>query len=169
MRIALDIDDTLAQFYPAACKYFGKEVVQTDIWDMDGYASFIPQNYEEILHNKKFWTNLEILSPPESINFDFFCYMTSLSVERFDERVRWIESNKYPNKPIIFTEDKISMCLSLGIDVIIDDKPQTIEEARSVGILGILFRPPYMTDNGKPCITDLREVTQFLEWHGVAQ
>ena len=38
--------------------------------------------------------------------------------------------------------DKITRCVELGIDVLVDDSPVNIGRARSAGILAATHRPP---------------------------
>lgn len=142
--IALDIDDVLAQFYPAMCVKFNKPCQQIDIWDGEGEALFVAQNCHIINDNRRFWMNLEKLSRPQDITFDVDYYITSSPRMMLNTRREWLRGHGFPSAPVISTHEKISEMRRLGVNVLVDDNVKTLDEVVKAGMVGIQFVPPYM-------------------------
>lgn len=165
-KIALDLDDVLAQFYPAMCKRFGVPVMQTNIWDPQGHASVVANNFHIIQHNKNFWLNLERLSSPEDITFPVDCYLTSSPPLMKQARQQWLSMHKFPQAPLIMTSNKAEVMRQRDIDVLIDDKPSTIQSVNSNSqLIGIQFVPPYMSElaEGADIVRHLSIVPEVLK------
>ena len=139
LKVALDVDGILANFYLSACKKFDKPYTKVFHFGTD----WIKKIFSKIANDKDFWGNLEILNPPEAIDFDFDVYMTHLPEKMLGSRIEWLKKNGFPDKPVIVSGDKAKTCLEMGIDVLIDDKPSTIKECKEVGILAIQYVPYY--------------------------
>jgi len=163
VSIGLDVDDVIAGFYSAMCKKFGKEEIQTDIWDSKGYCKFIVDNFDKIRLDEEFWRTLPVLSSPESITFDFDYYISSFPIEMFEARRAWLKDNGFPDKPLLCSKDKLTTCREYGINVLIDDKKSTISDVMCGGdVLGIWFRPHYMIEDGQD-IDNLNQVMDIIE------
>ena len=170
MIIALDVDDTLLALYPSLCKRFGKEPVHTNIWDGEGACKWIANEFP-LLYNVEdgFWENLEFLSNPKDIDFEFHCYITAIPHHLMESRRRNLKKLGFPDKPIICTEgSKLDAMREHGIDILIDDKPSTVREINESGDkTAIQFVPYYMTghDVYHPLLTvyNLDEVGPLLE------
>ena len=162
--IALDIDDVLAQFYPAMCVKFNKPCQQIDIWDGEGEALFVAQNHHIVRDNKRFWMNLDKLSRPEDITFRVDYYITSSPRVLLNSRREWLRGNKFPNAPVISTSEKIAEMRRLGVDVLVDDNITTLREVAKAGLIPIQFVPPYMRviDPELNPITHLSQVPKIL-------
>jgi len=165
-KIALDVDDCLAGFYPAMCKKFNRPEFQVDIWDAEVDCKWVAQKFPELYNNIGFWKHLPILSDPNSITFDVDCYITALPNSLGLLRKCWLNDNGFPDRPLICeTGSKVDIMQSRGIDVLIDDKPSTIRAVREAGLVGIQFVPAYMNNydrNDPHTIRHLSEVTNIL-------
>lgn len=162
--IALDIDDVLAQFYPAMCIKAGRPCEQIDIWDGKNEALFIPQNLHLVENNRKFWMNLDKLSRPSDINFTVDYYITASPKFMLKARQEWLDGHGFPPAPVISTDDKVYEMRRLGVNVLIDDNPTTLRRVITAGMLGIQFVPPYMRviDMELNPITHLSQVPKIL-------
>ena len=164
MRIGLDIDDVLAQFFPAMCQRVGRACKQINIWDGDNEAAFVRINMPKVEGNYRFWLNLDPLSRPADITFEFDYYITSSPKSMIDYRVQWLRMHGFPVKRVVHSDNKIQTMLDLNIDVLIDDKPSTLESVQQAGLIPIQFVPPYMSiinQNLNP-IRHLSEVNSIL-------
>jgi hypothetical protein len=162
-RKVIDVDDVLANFYLAMCRKFNKPYISTDIWEV----KWIGEVFDQVMNDEEFWENLPVLSPPESITFDFDFYLTAMPPQMQKARARWLQKNGYPDKPLIVSNEKTKFCLKNDIQVIIDDKPTTVKEAAQEGIIAFQFVPYYYPENrmyqGVKIIRHLDEVTQILK------
>ena len=166
-KIALDVDDVLAAFYPEVCKRFGMPEVKTNIWDGKGTCKWIADKFPNLYYEKEFWENMGVLSNPLSITFDFECYITSIPDFLCEMRVEWLKRHGFPDKPVVCTNDnKLQRMKEEGIDILIDDNPSTIKEVREGGLIGIQFIPYYMSNYNERdpfSIRHLSEVNQIVE------
>lgn len=157
--IALDIDDTLAQFYPAMCKRLSLPCKRINIWDGAGEASFIANNFYIVENSKRFWLNLEKESRPEDINFEVDYYITSSPPLMRQHRKAWLDAHGFPNAPILISNDKIQTMRQRGIDVLIDDKPSTLEAVKQNNFIPIQYVPSYMSDE-RPHLNIIRHLSE---------
>jgi len=166
-KIALDIDDVLACFYQDFCKYLNRKEDRINIWDGEKDAKWIKDNFKLVENNKVFWTQLNTLSNPESIDFDVECYITASPASMIKYRKLWLEINGFPKRPVYHSSNKLEIMNRLNIDILIDDKPDTINNINKngKGKLGIQFKPGYMSKDSNDrskIITHLSEVKKFL-------
>ena len=166
--IALDVDDVLAAFYPAMCKKFNRPEVKTNIWDGKKSCKWIADSFPAMWEDKEFWANMNMLSYPQSITFDFKCYLTAIADSLCGVRREWLSKNGFPDKPVICTtsKHKVDIMRDLDIDVLIDDKPSTIKSVRDAGLIGIQFIPHYMSnfDPEDPfSVRHLSEINEIIE------
>src|SRR5918911_279572 len=56
---------------------------------------------------------------------------------------RWLEDVGIPFDDLHCSWDKVSRCVELGIDVLVDDSPVNLERARDEGILGATILHPW--------------------------
>ena len=57
--------------------------------------------------------------------------------------VSWLEQSGIPFDDLHCSWDKVTRCVELGIDVLVDDSPVNLERAREAGILGATLRHPW--------------------------
>jgi len=163
MKIALDIDDVLASFYPAICNRMGMPEKKVNIWDGEVACNWIVKAMPLVEYDIDFWKNLKTLSNPSSIDFNVDCYITSSPVHLITIRARWLLDNGFPERPIFSTSDKLGLMIDREIDILIDDKIPTIDLVNNSGKIGIQFKPPYMTEeisDKSKIITHLSEISQ---------
>lgn len=163
MKIALDIDDVLARFYSSFCKKLEVPEVKVDIWDpVDSNWSY--QVFADIENDIDFWMSLDTLSTPQSITFDIECYITASPEEV--KRKEWLLSKGFPDRPVYHTSDKLALMKILDLDILVDDKPETINMINDHGLIGIQFKPSYMLaeiEDKSRIITHLSEVNKFIK------
>jgi FMN phosphatase YigB (HAD superfamily) len=56
---------------------------------------------------------------------------------------RWLEDVGIPFDDLHCSYDKVTRCVELGIDVLVDDSPVNLERARAEGILGATILQPW--------------------------
>jgi uncharacterized HAD superfamily protein len=56
---------------------------------------------------------------------------------------RWLEEHEIPYDDLHCSYDKVTRCVELGIDVLVDDSPVNLERARTEGILGATILHPW--------------------------
>lgn len=164
-KIALDIDDVLAAFYPAMCIKYKKPELKVDIWDGKEDCKWLGECMPEVDADPSFYYNLDVLSHPNTINFDFTCYITSSPQSLVYVRKAWLSRNGFPDKPVLHSKDKLGTMKSLGIDILVDDKISTIETINKGNRIALQFKPPYMSaeiEDKSKIITHLSEVNKWL-------
>lgn len=170
-RVALDIDDVLAGFYPGMCKRFFKPFKKVNIWDGEVECKWIVDHFSIIEDDVEFWMNLDTVSKPTDIQFEVACYLTASPKKLLDVRREWLSKAGFPAAEIICAKDKLGEMIHRKLDLLIDDKIATVNkinsdlECKQLEIRAIQFKPPYMTaecDSRDSIITNLREVNEFL-------
>lgn len=161
-KVAIDIDDVLAQFYPAMCRRMGQPCKRINIWDGKGEAHFVAANFHIVENNRRFWLGLEKESRPEDITFEFSHYITASPPLMRQYREEWLKMMGFPHKPVIAAEDKAQVMRRLHIDVLVDDKPATLEHIQSQGLIGIQYVPSYMSDE-REHLNPIRHLSQVPE------
>jgi hypothetical protein len=82
---------------------------------------------------------------------------------------RWLEEIGLPYHDLHCSYDKISRCVELGVDVLVDDSPVNIEAARAEGILAATLLHPWNEDlaahDGVVAAPDWDGLREALEPH----
>jgi uncharacterized HAD superfamily protein len=73
----------------------------------------------------------------------------------------WLHQIGLPHDELYCSDDKISRCLEIGIDVLIDDSPDTLVRAVEVGITAATLEHPWNKD--------VVNVILAPDWHTLAQ
>lgn len=80
---------------------------------------------------------------------------------------RWLDEVGIPFDDLHCSYDKVTRCVELGIDVLVDDSPVNLERARAEGILGATIRHPWNQElegtDGFVFADDWRELRERLE------
>jgi uncharacterized HAD superfamily protein len=80
---------------------------------------------------------------------------------------RWLEKVGIPFDDLHCSWDKVTRCVELGIDVLVDDSPVNLERAREEGILGATILHPWNREfegqDGVVVANDWRELRARLE------
>jgi 5'(3')-deoxyribonucleotidase len=81
----------------------------------------------------------------------------------------WLRRIQMPFDDLHCSFDKVSRCVELGIDVLVDDSPVNLERAREHGILGATIVHPWNEQlrdtDGVVTAADWRELRERLEPH----
>lgn len=154
--VALDVDGVLLDSYGHLMSTVGENVKMLDKWSDED----INNHFRAISKNVDWWRTIPQMVSPSAINFEFDYYLTSIPTHLIEARLENLKSLGFPIKPLIASFDKVSVCLEKGIDVLVDDKEETIIECRNFGINGILVKPYYYDcEYGK----DLTPIRSILE------
>jgi uncharacterized HAD superfamily protein len=80
---------------------------------------------------------------------------------------RWLEDTGIPFDDLHCSWDKVTRCVELGIDVLIDDSPVNLERARDEGILGATILHPWNREfegqDGVVVANDWKELREQLQ------
>jgi uncharacterized protein len=81
----------------------------------------------------------------------------------------WLQRIGLPYDDLHCSYDKVTRCIELGIDVLVDDSPVNLERARAAGMLGATIRHPWNEHldgaDGFVVAADWRELRDRLEPH----
>lgn len=173
MKIALDIDDVLAGYAKGVHETFGKKIEPHNHWDAfdstgllilktdekDNVIGYTQDYLDKCEHNQDFWYHLEPISLPCDIPKQTVCYITSSPKNMVEVRINWLAKHGFPKLPVIHSKDKAKTMLGLGVDLLVDDKLDTVKQVRQTNILdAIHFRPWYSTLEEDISITNLSKV-----------
>lgn len=134
LRCALDIDDTLLDWWGAYKKKFPNS-------DFSNQA-LITRNVRKLQYDKEFWENLELLEAP---NFDIHIYSTKRINPKSYTRNSLIK-NGLPIKPIYQTYHQNGNKADIikgRCDVLIDDSYNNVTKAIRSGLPALLIDRPH--------------------------
>ena len=134
LRIALDLDDTILDFWGAYTRRFPGE--------RNLINSVITKNVRKLQYDKEFWENLELLEKP---NFEAHIYATKRINSKKYTRNSLLKQG-LPIKPIYQmyhqTGNKASM-IKGRCDVLIDDSYFNVTKAIRSGLPALLIDRPH--------------------------
>jgi hypothetical protein len=154
-RIALDIDSTLHHYWGLleriALDRFGVEIPYADqrTW---GITQLEREELIEAVAESHSDENIEGAEPYEGAveavrrwhDEGHWIHVTSHRREGCAPATRrWLESTGFPYDDLHCSFDKISRCVELGIDVLVDDSPVNIRAAREHGMLAATLIHPW--------------------------
>jgi 5'(3')-deoxyribonucleotidase len=184
LLIAVDMDNTLNNFSLHFFKYVNKLGYEYDITKYQSYemdrAILVPPTMQKeikdtIFNLDEFWLTIPLLDEATRENFEWLyeSYPTVIVTTPFkdtkkfrDTKIAWIKNNlPFVNvKDIIFATEKWEM----NIDVIIEDKPDTLYECYKNGMVTVA--PSCVYTNGLPYIDhmlyswrDLKSIMTSIE------
>ena len=136
-KIALDLDDTVADFLGAYKAHYNlsKDIKQ---WF---FSYKTPDNLKLLEKNKEFWVNMPVLHIPD-FTPAFYISSREIPVEWSKE---FLEKNNLPCKDVFhvgYSESKNEILQSQNCQLFIDDKLENIISAQKAGIAS------YLMDNG---------------------
>lgn len=167
LRIGLDIDDTLADFFPEYQKYFNTKKYPHRLKEHN-----ITKNVVRVLKfDRNFWINLPIKNV---ISFTPELYCTSRVCNK-DWTKQWLRINNFPNSPVyqIFGHGVNKARLIKGkVDIFVDDSFINFKLLNMSGIPCLLLDQKGTKDwdyNGKIYSLELNEILEeyFLFKHRV--
>lgn len=151
-RIALDIDDVLADFVPSLFKHYKRDLEPHDHWDSNGPTGELYQRavQDGTWVDPNFWYNMSPLVVGDAFDnlhqLPIACYLTSSPQSMLHVRRAWLKENGFPTLPVVHAEGKGLAMYRLGVNVLFDDSLQNIRSAQREGMLGIMVKPWYSTN-----------------------
>ena len=135
IKIALDIDDTIASFIESFNKYFNVNLINLDSQKIT--------NLVRILRlNKKFWSELPLLEFPD---FEPCIYATKRINPKSYTRI-FLQKYNLPIKPIyqVYTqEDNKARIIKGHCDILIDDSWFNVQQCLNSGLPALLITRPH--------------------------
>lgn len=161
IKVALDVDGCCLNWFKRVCEVYQRPY-RAEKWDVD----WIKEHWSRIENNPACWVGLEALDYP---NFEFDLYLTSIPEKWIYARKANLFSLDFPNKPVIVSYDKINYCLDKGIDLLIDDRPDTVIEAQEKGLKCIQVYPHYAQypTVGTWVVEKISEIPSILEYETI--
>jgi hypothetical protein len=91
-----------------------------------------------------------------------FIHITShRAVDAHPHTSEWLKRIGLPHDELYCSDDKLTRCVEIGIDVLIDDAPMTLTRARELGIIAATLEHPWNRD--------VEGVIIASDWAGLAQ
>jgi uncharacterized HAD superfamily protein len=175
MRIAIDIDSTLHHYWDVlseiSLRRFGVELPYEEqfTWGItrlreDQLALCIEESHSEelILAGKPYPTAVDTVRGWRQAGH--FIHITShRSTACAQATARWLESLDLPFDDLCCSYDKVSRCVELDIDLLIDDSPLNISAALERGISSATILHPW---NAELC--EVEDVIAASDWPELA-
>lgn len=176
MRIAIDIDSTLHDYWPAlqtaAKKRFGVEIPYEH-----QHTWHIPRLKREQLevciadtHRAEAIARAEpYAGAVEAVNAwhatGHFIHITShRAPETHDDTERWLDAIGLRRHELYCSYDKVARCVEIGIELLVDDSPVNLARAVEHGIAVATLRHPWNRD-----VIDEEGVIAADDWPALAQ
>jgi uncharacterized protein len=180
-RIAIDIDSTLHHYWDqlrsVLLRRHGVDLpyeLQTD-W----HISQLPADdvFQAVLETHGRETVLAAEPYPGAVETvrawheaGHFIHITShRAADAHDHTAEWLELVGVPYDDLYCSYDKVTRCVELGIDVLVDDSPANMRRAQEAGILAATLRHPWnaqLCDEGSfVCADDWPGLREALEPH----
>jgi uncharacterized HAD superfamily protein len=175
-RIALDIDSTLHHYWDLlddlSQRHFGIPLPyeQQVGW---GIHQLEPEQLRQLIAESHSDENIETAEPyPEAVQTirswheqGHWIHITSHRAEHTrDATARWLERIGMPYDDLHCSYDKVTRCVELEIDVLIDDSPVNLENAREQGIIGATIIHPW-----NAAVVERDGVIGGRDWSDLAQ
>jgi uncharacterized HAD superfamily protein len=178
-RIALDIDSTLHHYWDLldglSQHHFGVALPYREQvgW---GIHQLEPAQVRHLIDESHSDENIETAEPyPEAVETvrlwhdqGHWIHITSHRAERTRRATeRWLDRIGMPYDDLHCSYDKVTRCVELDIDVLVDDSPANLESAREQGIVGATITHPWnealVERDGVIGARDWRELRDLLE------
>jgi uncharacterized protein len=176
MRIALDIDSTLHHYWDtlseAARNRFGIELPYEEQFDW-GITRLKPKQLEVVIadthRDESILAGRPYPCAVETIRGwhadGHFIHVTShRATGCHAATARWLEQIGLPYDDLYCSYDKVSRCVELGIDVLVDDSPFNIRRALEEGIVAATLLHPWNED-----VCDEEPVICARDWDELAR
>src|SRR3954466_294195 len=155
MRIALDIDSTLHHYWDtlsdAALKRFGVDLPYEEQFDW-GITRLKPKQLEVVIADTHSDAAILAGTPyPGAVETvrawheaGHFIHITSHRAGGCHRATAaWLEQIALPFDDLHCSYDKVTRCVELEIDILVDDSPVNLTRARDEGILGATLLHPW--------------------------
>jgi hypothetical protein len=157
-RIALDIDSTLHHYWDLlddlARERYGVEL-DYDAQTTWSITRLEPEQLKELVAETHSEENVMAAEPyPDAVETvrawhaeGHWIHVTSHRADSAHEvTARWLERIEMPYDDLHCSYDKVTRCVELGIDVLVDDSPVNLTRARDEGIVGATIIHPWNRD-----------------------
>lgn len=135
LRIALDLDSTIAGFDISYNEYFKTDLSREPDW-------LITKRVYKLRYNKDFWTNLPVI---DEIDFIPEIYATKRINPKSYTR-EWIIKNGFPNKPIyqtLYQKGNKADIIKGRCDVLVDDSFSNVIKCINSKVPSLLIDRPH--------------------------
>jgi uncharacterized HAD superfamily protein len=178
-RIALDIDSTLHHYWDLiddlSQRRFGVPLPYDEQIDW-GITQLEPTQVRELIAESHSDEHIETAEPyPHAVETvtawheeGHWIHITSHRAEQTrDATERWLNRIGMPYDDLHCSYDKVTRCVELDIDVLVDDSPANLENARRQGIVGATIVHPWNAElvgrDGIIGARDWRELSDLLK------
>jgi uncharacterized HAD superfamily protein len=176
MRIAIDIDSTLHHYWDlleeVARRRFGVAIPYAEqvVWEIDRLkpeqlSAAVRETHSEsqILGSEPYPGAVETVAGWHEAGH--FIHITSHRAgEAHDATAQWLERIGLPYDELYCSSDKVTRCEEIGIDLLIDDSPETLQRAIDAGITVATLEHPW---NRELCETE--DVICGKDWTELAR
>ena len=175
-RIALDIDSTLHHYWDLldglAQRHFGVRLPYEEQHGW-GITSLEPDQLRQVIEESHSDENVEQAEPyPGAVETvrdwhqrGHWIHITSHRAERTRRATqKWLERIAMPYDDLHCSHDKVTRCVELEIDLLVDDSPVNLENAREQGILGATIIHPWNVE-----IVDQEHIIGGRDWGDLAK
>ena len=175
MRIAIDIDSTLHQYWDqfsaVVRRRYGVELPYEgqSTWAIGRLEP--EQVHEAVLetHGPEFVAAAEPYpGAVDAVNAwhadGHFIHITShRATDAHDHTIEWLDAIGLRYDELYCSYDKISRCREIGIDLLVDDSPVNLERALDAGMLGATILHPWNRE-----VVAERDIVAADDWAGLA-
>ena len=140
MRIALDIDEVLADFWGEYCKHFDTENNPKELEEHR-----ITKNVYLLRNNRDFWLNIPVVN---RINFTPQLYCTKRIIPKCWTK-RWLQLNGFPDAPIyqmLYQQGNKADMIKGKCDILIDDSLSNVLKCHKSGLPALLYHTEKTAD-----------------------
>ena len=176
MRIAIDIDSTLHHYWDqleaVAQRRFGVAIPYEEqvVWEIDRLrpeqlSAAVRETHSDpqILTSEPYPGAVEAVTAWHEAGH--FIHITSHRAgDAHSATAQWLERIGLPYDELYCSDDKVSRCQEIGIDLLIDDSPDNLRRAIDAGITAATLLHPW---NRELCETD--DVICAEDWPGLAR
>ena len=176
MRIAIDIDSTLHHYWDlleeVAQRRFGVAIPYAEqvVWEIDRLKpeqlhAAVRETHSEpqILGSEPYPGAVATVKSWHEAGH--FIHITShRAVEAHGATAQWLERIGLPYDELYCSSDKVTRCEEIGIDLLIDDSPETLQRAIDAGITVATLEHPW---NRELCETE--DVICGKDWAELAR
>lgn len=135
-RIALDVDDVVADFVGGVMKATGLSTPRSWAWSR-AFGEFMRSERAD----EYFYAGLGVKENGKW-GFEPVCYITDRPVGS-DITCKWLEDNDLPYADVVTTKDKVEECLKRNVEIFVDDKYDTYIRMWEAGIVCYLMDAPH--------------------------
>jgi uncharacterized HAD superfamily protein len=175
-RIALDIDSTLHHYWDLldglAQQHFGVRLPYEEQHGW-GITQLEPSQLKRVIEESHSDENIEQAEPyPDAVETvrkwhaeGDWIHITSHRAKRTREATeRWLDRIGMPYDDLHCSYDKVTRCVELDIDLLVDDSPVNLDNAREQGILGATIIHPW-----NAAVVDQHRILGGSDWGDLAR